>query len=246
MTSLLPYATSLSAGRSPHPESTTDASECPSSTEQPDLFAGGGPVARIIRVKDGRLVALRMARPEDVSAVQQFVRGLSAWSRRNRFFAPVRELSPDQLERVTRSHPPNELALVAETTEGSGSRIVAMAQYAVCEPLDTEFAVVVDDAWQRQGLASQLLGVLAEHAARAGLAAFAGFVLADNWPMLGLLARLDCELVTDGNSNVIRVVKHLDARERARSHEVELEEQIHYGAGLATPTTPLASIYQSA
>ena len=168
-----------------------------SSTAQPDLIAGDGPAARIVRLKDGRRVALRVARSEDVSAVQQFVRGLSERSRRNRFFAPVRELSPDQLDRVTRSRPPDELALVGETTEGAGSRIVAMAQYAVCEPLDTEFAVVVDDAWQRQGLGIQLLGVLAEHAARAGLAAFAGFVLADNWPMLALLARLDCELVTD-------------------------------------------------
>jgi len=147
--------------------------------------------------------------------VQQFVRGLSERSRRNRFFAPVRELSPDQLDRVTRSRPPSELALVADTTEGAASRIVAMAQYVVCEPLDTEFAVVIDDAWQRQGLGIQMLGVLAEHAARAGLAALAGLVLADNWPMLSLLARLDCELVTDHDPGVIRVVKHLDARELA-------------------------------
>ena len=108
-----------------------------------------------------------------------------------------------------------EFALVGETTEGAGSRIVAMAQYAVCEPLDAEFAVVVDDAWQRQGLGMQLLGVLAEHAACAGLAAIAGFVLADNWPMLALLARLDCELVTDRDPDVIRIVKRLDAHQLA-------------------------------
>ena len=186
-----------------------------SSTAQPDLIAGDGPAARIVRLRDGRPVALRVARSEDVSAMQQFVRGLSDRSRRNRFFAPVRELSPDQLDRVTRSRPPGELALVGETAEGAGSRIVAMAQYAVCERLDAEFAVVVDDAWQRQGLGIQLLGVLAEHAARAGLAAFAGFVLADNWPMLALLARLDCELVTDRDPYMIRVVKRLDAHELA-------------------------------
>src|ERR1700675_1063975 len=164
-----------------------------SRTVQPDLIAGDGPAARIVRLRDGRSVTLRVARSEDVSAVQRFVRGLSDRSRRNRFLAPVRELSPDQLDRVMRSRPPGELALVGETAEGTGSRIVAMAQYAVCEPLDAEFAVVVDDAWQRQGLGIQLLGVLAAHAARAGLAAFAGFVLADNWPMLALLARLHCE-----------------------------------------------------
>ena len=182
-----------------------------SSTAQPDLIAGNGPAARMVRLRDGRPVALRVASSEDVPAVQQFVRGLSIQSRRNRFFAPVRELSPDQLHRVTRSRPPGELALVGETTEGAESRIVAMAQYAACEPLDAEFAVVVDDAWQRQGLGIQLLRMLAEQAARGGLAALAGFVLADNWAMLSLLARLDCELVTDRDPYVIRAVKHLDA-----------------------------------
>jgi acetyltransferase len=156
---------------------------------------------------------LRVARSEDAPAVQQFVRGLSDRSRRNRFFSPVRELSPDQLDRVTRSRPPGELALVGETADGAGSRIVAMAQYAVGDPLDAEFAIVVDDAWQRQGLGTQLFAVLAEHAARAGLAAFAGLVLADNWPMLALLARLDCKLVTDRDPYVVHVVKRLDAHE---------------------------------
>jgi acetyltransferase len=166
---------------------------------------------RIVRLKDNRQVALRVAGSEDVSAVQQFVRGLSHQSRLYRFFAPVRELPPDQLERLTRSRPPGELALVAETTGGAASRIVAMAQYAVCEPLDAEFAIVVDDAWQRQGLGIRLIGMLAEYAARAGLAAFSGFVLADNWPMLALLTRLNCELVTDSDPHLMRVAKRLDA-----------------------------------
>jgi acetyltransferase len=186
-----------------------------SRTAQPDLIASHGPAARIVRLRDGRRFTLRVARSEDVAAVQQFVRGLSDRSRRNRFLAPVRELSPDQLDRVMRSRPPGELALVGETTEGTGSRIVAMAQYAGCEPLDAEFAIVVDDAWQRQGLGIQLLGVLAEYAARAGLAALSGFVLADNWPMLTLLARLDYELVTDRDRYLIRAVKRLDAYELA-------------------------------
>jgi acetyltransferase len=185
------------------------------STPRPDPIPGDGPAARTVRLKDGRPVALRIARSEDVPAVQHFVRRLSERSRRNRFFAPVRELSRDQLERLTRSRPPDELAIVGETAEGAESRIVAMAQYAVCEPLDAEFAVVVDDAWQRQGLGIQLLGFLAEQAARAGLPALAGFVLADNWPMLTLLARLECEFVTEGDPYVVRAIKHLDARESA-------------------------------
>jgi hypothetical protein len=42
-----------------------------------------------------------------------------------------------------------------------------------------------------------------------------GVVLADNWSMLALLARLDCELVTDRDPHLIRVAKRLDAYELA-------------------------------
>ena len=179
-------------------------------TAQPDLTGAERAVARIVKLRDGRRVGLRAAASEDASAVQQFVRGLSDQARRNRFFAPVRELSADQLERVMRSRPPSELALLAESADGTGSRIVAMAQYAACEMRDAECAVVVDEAWQRQGLGSELLAVLAEQAARAGLVALSGFVLAGNWPMLGLLAHLQCELITDGDPDVIRFVMRLD------------------------------------
>jgi hypothetical protein len=48
----------------------------------------------------------------------------------------------------------------------------------------------------------------------AGLAALAGFVLADNWPMLASLP-VDCGLVTDSDRYVIRVLKRLDADEFA-------------------------------
>ena len=184
-----------------------------SSAVQFDPNAGNRAAARIVRLRDGRKVRLRAACRKDIAGVQQFVRGLSMRSRRNRFFSALRELSPDQLERVTRSRPPDEVALVGESTDGDGSRIVAMAQYAVCEALDAEFAIVVDDAWQRQGLGTQLLGTLAEHAAHGGLMTFGGLVLADNWPMLEFLARFDYETVTDGDPRVIRVIKRLDAPE---------------------------------
>ena len=163
-----------------------------------------------MRLRDDRLVALRNARSEDIPAVQQFVRDLSDQSRRRRFFAPLRELTADQLDRVTRTRDPRELALVAETVDDAQARIVAMAQYVLCEPDDAEFAVVVHDAFQRQGLGTELIGALAEHAARQGLTALAAFVLADNWPMLTLLASLGCELASDDHERVIRAVRRLD------------------------------------
>jgi GNAT superfamily N-acetyltransferase len=168
--------------------------------------------AQLVRLKNGRLIASRTACLEDRSAVQQFIRGLSVRSRRDRFFSPIRQLPDDQLDAL-RSDTPGKLFLVGETLEGAKSRIVGLAQYAVYEPFVAELAVVIDDAWQRQGLGLDMLVRLAEHAACAGLSALTGFVLADNRPMLQLLSRWDCEIVSGGDPSIIRFVKQFDARQ---------------------------------
>ncbi len=190
---------------------------------QSSALAGNMPVPRILRLKDGRRVVMRVARRDDSAGIQRFVGGLSIPTRRYRFFSPVCELSAEQIDIVTHSSGAGGLALVAESVEGGESRIVALSQYIVCKTLDAEFAVVVGDDWQRQGLGNEMLGVLAEHAARSGLAAFAGFVLNDNWPMLALLARLGCEFSTDGDPDVIRAVKRFDLHERARRTQLPLD-----------------------
>jgi len=169
--------------------------------------------SRNMRLKDGRRVILRATRPGDEPAIQRFVSGLSIRTSRNRFFSLVRELSPEQLARLISSSSIDGFSLVAEAADGPGSRIVALAQYVVCEPLDAEFALVVDDAWQRRGLGLEMLGLIAEHSARAGLAAIVGFVLSENWPMRTLLARLDCEFSRDADPGIVRAVKRFDVHE---------------------------------
>ena len=179
------------------------------------------PIPRIRRSKDGRRVVLRTACAADGAALQQFLRGLSVQSRRNRFFSPLREFSQVQLESITCLPTSSGVALVGEVAHAGASRIIALAQYVVCAPLEAEFAVVVDDAWQRQGIGNEMLGMLAEHAARAGLASFAGFVLPENWPMLALLSGFDCEFVTDADPGVIRATKRFDVHERRHSRQSE-------------------------
>lgn len=177
-------------------------------------------------LKDGRRTVIRGARVNDGPAIQAFVRRLSIRSRRNRFFSPISELSREQIERITCSLPSDGLALVCEAVVAGEPRIVAVAQYVIGEPLEAEFALVVDDAYQRQGLGNEMMGLLAEHAARAGLTAFVGLVLPDNWPMLGLLSRLGCELEADADPGVVRAIKRFDAHEGVRSRSIEAPRSV--------------------
>jgi acetyltransferase len=165
------------------------------------------------RARDGRRALVRPVHAADAPLVQAFVRALSPESRRNRFFGAVRELSPAQLERMTRFDGATGLGLVALADEAT--RIVGIAQHAVCDPPHAELAVVVADDWQRQGLGERLVAALLAHAARRGIAAMQGFVLAANTPMLALASKLGFALEEDADPELVRVEKPL-----ARLHRV--------------------------
>jgi acetyltransferase len=186
----------------------------------PDLaFPRGAPLRRPepdgallgeIRLKSGWRLPLRTIGPADAEAVQVFVRGLSSESRYARFFGPLRELSPEQLERMTRAHYPDHLGLVALDARAGEASIAGIAQYASCADDDApEFAIVVGDRWQRQGLGTQLLLRLIETARAAGFRALQGLVLAGNHPMLALAVRLGFSLRPSGGALFFRAEKAL-------------------------------------
>jgi GNAT superfamily N-acetyltransferase len=172
--------------------------------------AVAGVEAGAILLANGRRFPLRPIAPTDAAAVQDFVRDLSPQSRYARFFSPIRELSPDQLERMTRTRYPDRFGLVALDPLADGRRIAGIAQHATADD-DTppEFAVVVDDRWQRQGLGAQLLVRLAEHARSAGYPTLEGLVLAGNHPMLALAGKLGCTLRTSWEPGILRVEARL-------------------------------------
>jgi acetyltransferase len=147
-------------------------------------------------------MVIRTAQPSDAAGVQRFVRGLSRETRRRRFFAPIHELSPDQLERLTSTATPDNLNLLVLHC---GGEIIGMGQCAATGGGTAEFAVVVADDWQRRGIGSTLLRLLLEHARSRRLASLAGFVLSENEAMLGLAATLGLSLVRDADPSLVRV-----------------------------------------
>jgi acetyltransferase len=161
-----------------------------------------------ITARDGRRAVVRAVRAADAPLVQQFVRELSPRSRRNRFFGPVAELSPAQLERMTRFDGPAGLGLVAVAGEDP-TCIVGIAQHAVCDPPFAELAVVVADGWQRQGLGERLVLLLLAHAAKSGVATVQGLVMAANRPMLALASKLGFSFEDDADPALVRIEKPL-------------------------------------
>ena len=133
-----------------------------------------------------RRLCLRPVRPADALGIQDFIHRLSAATRRARFFAPIRELAPAALARLTSGR---GSVFVAETVDGC---IVALAEYAAGDDAGTcEVALVVADAWQGRGLGGLLMDWLLQAARAAGIERAVVDVLCGNDAMLALARRYD-------------------------------------------------------
>jgi acetyltransferase len=119
------------------------------------------------------------------------LRRMSEQSRYSRFMSPVKEFSPQMLERAIRPDDGRELQLVAVDAIGATEQIVGGARYAA-DPggKDCEFAVAIVDEWQGQGLACHLLEALMRAARERGLERMEGYILASNSAMLRLAGKL--------------------------------------------------------
>lgn len=142
---------------------------------------------------------LRALTPGDAGDIQAFVRGLSSRSRYERFFTPIAELSPKQLERITASA---GFSIGAFDTAG---RLVGLAEYARSSDGEAEFGIVIADERQGQGLGARLVGALLEHAKRSGISRLAGVTHARNRAMRLLARRLGFGVRPDEDPDLVRV-----------------------------------------
>ena len=137
------------------------------------------------RLADGRMVALRLAGPDDVPAITRLYLGLSSESFYRRFYTA--RPSPELVAQFA-SFRSGTVCLVAAPPDDPGG-LVAEARYLPIAPGMAELALVVRHDYQGARLGQQLLDGLVERAREDGLARLRAVVLLDNTPMLRLLQR---------------------------------------------------------
>jgi acetyltransferase len=142
---------------------------------------------------DSERLTIRPIRPEDADQHAAFFARLSPQDIRYRFFTAMRELSAEQMARLTQVDYDREMAFIA-VRETSGET-VGVARL-VCEPGadEGEFAVIVQSDMKGRGLATHLTQRLIDWARARRLRAIVGQVLADNAPMLAFVRHLGFSL----------------------------------------------------
>jgi acetyltransferase len=135
---------------------------------------------RATPVPSGR-VHIRPVQAADAPELQQFYAGLSPESRRRRFLGSIGGLTLAQVERLCR------YGFVAALAEDGGERIVGHLCLMPIEPDAEEVAVVVGDAWQRQGIGRALYAAALRSAEARGIHRLEATMFAYNAPIRRLL-----------------------------------------------------------
>src|SRR6516164_1144946 len=123
-----------------------------------------------------------------------------------RFFSLVKTLSRDSLIRLCHLDYDREMALVAVRRDRGAAQVLGVSRYYLQPETGTaEFALVVGDAHQGQGLGRHLLARLIAIARERGVRRLAGLVLRENTPMLNLTRALGFTPAATDEDGVVEV-----------------------------------------
>jgi acetyltransferase len=172
--------------------------------------------AALIESRDhwqARTLTLRPILPQDAKLLERMLDGLAPETRRSRFHGAIR-LSSNQLLQLSSVDYRSHLAMVVTTEADGTEQLIADARYVVDPGGEgAEFALVVADRWQCQGVGAWAMQSLQRAAANAGLHWLHGDVLNDNPPMLSLMKRCGFALSPDAeDGHVVKARRRLCAQ----------------------------------
>jgi len=156
--------------------------------------------------ESGLTLFIRPIKPEDAPLLVELFHSLSETSVYYRFFTPLKSLSHNMLVVFTQIDYDRDMALVAMDASRTDEKILGVARLArKAGGTETEFAIVVSDAWQGKGIGAALMNRLMVVARKQSLASLWGIVLPQNRQMLRLARKLGFEIRQDPEEDAYEV-----------------------------------------
>jgi acetyltransferase len=147
-------------------------------------------------LKSGTKVVIRPIRPEDEPAMVKFHETLSEESVYYRYFTQLKldqRIAHERLTRMCFNDYDREIPLVAERKDAKtgASEILGVGRLSKLRGLnEAEFALIISDHWQRQGLGTELLKRLVQIGRQEGLERIRATMLKDNHAMQRVAKRV--------------------------------------------------------
>jgi acetyltransferase len=159
-------------------------------------------------LEDGTPLLIREVTPEDAGLLRLGFDHLSETSRQNRFFAATERLSDEQVAAFTSPNDRDHVAIGAAVPGPEGLDPAGIARFVrlPAEPRTAEFALTIVDRYQRRGLGTLLLGLLARVACHNGIEALVGFVARGNRGMRAIMEGLGARRLPSPDPSVLELV----------------------------------------
>lgn len=167
-------------------------------------------------LRDGTPVTLRAPRPDDRERLRRAFHELEPESVYTRLFRFKKDLTDDELTRLTEPDFDRHVTLLVTLGDGDAETAIAAANFVVLDPpgqpaTRAEVAFTVEEDYQGQGLASLLLRHLVAIGRDRGLTHLEAEVLAGNAAMLKVFARSGLPMTQRRDDGVVHVEMALDA-----------------------------------
>jgi len=165
------------------------------------------------KMKEGETVVIRPIRPEDEPRMVEFHKTLSEQTVFLRYAGMMKldqRVAHERLARICFNDYARELALVVE--RGTGGELLAVGRLTRLPGTeDAEFAMLISDAVQRQGLGTELLRRLVDVGRDWGLQRIVADILSGNGAMQRICRTLGFQIIQSGEvgDNVVKAVKVL-------------------------------------
>jgi len=159
------------------------------------------------KLKNKTPIFIRPIKPEDEPLMVKFHETLSEESVYNRYFAALKlsqRVAHERLTRICFNDYDREIALVAELKvhKGEEKKVLGVGRLSKQHGgSNAEFAVLVSDEWQRQGLGCELLKRLIEIGRVEKLARISGVILAENHAMQHICRKVGFKVVHEPDNN---------------------------------------------
>ncbi len=152
------------------------------------------------RMKNGKGVLLRPIRPEDESMEAEMFTKFSEQTQRFRFFTLIKDITHDLLIRYTQIDYDREIAIIAEIEERKKKKMAGVVRL-IADPYNEtgEFAIVVADPWQNQGLGNKFTDHILEIAKQREIKKVYADFLSDNNVMKHMFEKRNFRITKEGN-----------------------------------------------
>jgi acetyltransferase len=155
--------------------------------------------------RDGAPVLIRRLVAEDAALYPDFLSEVTAEDLRLRFFAPMREVNHELLDRLINYDPVSAMAFIA-VDERNQKMLGVVRLHDDTSGESAEFAILVRSRLKGHGVGWLLMKRMIEYSKQKGLKTVRGQVLSENAAMLTMCAELGFHIADDPDDFSVKTV----------------------------------------